>query len=87
MNQQKQIKKPPASVVPFAEQENLQGVIDATLRVAEARVQKLRRMRQAIIADDVETTLAMACELAGFSQQDAVKQVERLLSLAAKISA
>jgi len=89
-NQTSYAKRPPASalaIVESGEAQGLQGVIDATLRVAEARAQKRRRMREAILADDVKTTLSMACELAGFSERDVAKRVERLLSLAVKISA
>lgn len=67
-----------------AETQGLQGVIDAALRIAESRAQKRRHMREAILADDVETTLAMACELAGFSQQDVAARVARLLKPKAK---
>ena len=62
------------------EAQGLQGVVDAALRIAEARAQKKRRMKEAILADDIETTLAIACELVGFSGQDVAERVKRLLS-------
>jgi hypothetical protein len=61
-------------------QGNLQGQIDATLRVAEERAQKRRRMREAILANDAAGALALACELAGFSQREAAKRVEGMLA-------
>jgi hypothetical protein len=77
------VKKPPARVAAIPEpesQEILQGQIDATLRVAEARAQKRRDMRERILANDAAGALALACELAGFSQREATQRVEGMLA-------
>lgn len=87
MSQRSYLKKPPAHVVAIAEPEtegSLQGVIDAAMRIAESRAKKQMRMREAILANDIETALSMACELAGFSQPDVAKRVARLLSSVVK---
>jgi hypothetical protein len=61
-------------------QGNLQGVVDAALRVAEARVQKQRHMRKAILANDTAGALTLACELVGLSDREAATRVEALLA-------
>jgi hypothetical protein len=85
MNQPSYKKKPPARAFSVPEphpetQTILQGQIDAMLRVAEARAQKRRLMREAILANDPASVLELACELAGFSDREAAKRVEGLLA-------
>jgi len=77
------MKKPAVSVAIAEESETgktLQGVVDATLRVAEARAEKRRRMREAILARNTASVLALACELAGFSGREVAKHVEEMLT-------
>jgi hypothetical protein len=79
------MKKKPARVVSVTEpvteaQGNADGQIDACLRVAEARVEKQRRMREAIIASDTAGALVLACELVGFSDREAAARVEVMLA-------
>jgi hypothetical protein len=85
MSQRGYRTKPPARVVAIKEAETetqgtLQGVVDAALRIAEARAQRHRRMREAILANDTAGALALACELTGFSQREIAKRVEGLLA-------
>jgi hypothetical protein len=81
------MKKPPASAVSLAKPETqagVQGQIDAALRIAEARAQKRRCMREAILANDAAGALALACELAGFSHREAAQRVEGMLASATR---
>lgn len=85
MSQRSHIKMPPATVVAITETEaeargSLQGQIDAALRIAEARAQKRRLLREAILANDTAGALALACELAGFSPREAAQRVEGMLA-------
>jgi hypothetical protein len=83
MNHPSAMKKPPARLAAITEAEtpqSLKGVIDASLRIAEARAQKRRHMREAILANDAASTLALACELAGFSQREAAQRAEGMLA-------